>query len=54
MHPRKLARSVARHRLDKEGATGYNKARFANGTSYFALYWNEITKQVLKEGIKHK
>ena len=55
MHPRKLARQVARAQLDKAGATGYNKERIFNGKaipSYFQRHWREIAKGVVEKGVK--
>lgn len=49
MHPRKLARSVARARLDESKVTGYNKEHVgANGRkmpSLFARNWQVLAKQ---------
>ena len=50
MHPRKLARSMARACLNKSKVTGYNKERIgANGRkmpSLFARTWQNLAKQV--------
>ena len=41
MSLRKLTRSVARKKLEKSGATGFNKRR--NGQpSFFSQHWREI------------
>ena len=55
MHPRKLARRVARAQLDKAGATGYNKRRPFNGMvmpSYFQRNWRDIARGVVEKGAK--
>ena len=49
MHPRKLARSMARSRLDASKVTGYNKERVGvNGKkqpSVFARNWRELAQK---------
>lgn len=53
MHPRKLARQVARAQLDKAGATGYNKERYFKGVktpSYFQSNWKKIAARVVRKG----
>lgn len=55
MHPRGLARSVARAQLDKAGATGYNKKRNYKGMvmpSYFKRNWRDIARGVAQKGVK--
>ena len=50
--PRKLARSMARAMLDKQGATGYNKAPVFKGKrtrSRFSRSWKELALQARKE-----
>lgn len=53
MHPRKLARSMARSRLDASKATGYNKERIGtNGRkmpSLFARKWRELAQLPAKK-----
>lgn len=52
--PRKLARSMARAKLDKQGATGYNKKIFLMGRrapSRFARKWKELALQAHKEAL---
>lgn len=50
MHPRKLARQVARAQLDKVGATGYNKKRADH--SYFQRHWRDIARGIVEKGAK--
>ena len=48
MHPRKLARSMAKSQLEKDGATGFNKQRYVNGVktpSYFSRVWRKCAAQ---------
>ena len=55
MHPRKLARQVARAQLDRAGATGYNKKQFFIGMvvpSYFQRNWRNIARGVVEKGVK--
>ena len=57
MHPRKLARQVARAQLEKAGATGYNKKRKdpnLNATipSYFQRHWRDIARGIAEKGAK--
>lgn len=57
MHPRRLARQVARAQLDKAGATGYNKKRVdcnlnAIIPSYFQRYWRDIARGMAEKGAK--
>lgn len=46
LHPRKLARQIARASLDREGVTGYNKEGFdlkgRRIPSLFARKWREL------------
>lgn len=46
IHPRKLARQIARASLDREGVTGYNKEGFdlkgRRTPSLFARKWREL------------
>ena len=46
IHPRKLARQIARASLDREGVTGYNKEGFdfrgRRTPSLFSRMWREI------------
>ena len=46
IHPRKLARQIARASLDREGVTGYNKEGFdlkgRRAPSLFARKWREL------------
>ena len=53
MHPRKLARSMAKSQLNKEGATGYNKTGIIKGNrspSFFSQNWKDYTKKAAKGG----
>ena len=50
MHPRRLARRVARAQLDKVGATGYNKKRADH--SYFQRHWRDIARGMVEKGAK--
>ena len=58
MHPRSLARSMAKHQLEAEGATGINKRKPINGAkapSYFSRYWKKFAikaTQIKKGGKK--
>ena len=49
IHPRKLARQMARAQLDKAKVTGYNKQRldmFGRKTpSVFSVNWQKLAKQ---------
>lgn len=49
MHPRKLARSMARARLDESKVTGYNKERTGSDgrkmPSVFARNWRDLAQQ---------
>jgi hypothetical protein len=45
LHPRKLARQIAKASLDHEGVTGYNKQRIVGGKrfpSLFSVNWREL------------
>ena len=46
LHPRKLARQIARASLDREGVTGYNKEGFdlqgRRTPSLFARNWRSL------------
>ena len=50
--PRRLARQVAKHQLDRSHITGYNKERTGIGgnkmPSTFASKWKEIVIKVMK------
>lgn len=52
IHPRRLARQVAKHQLDRSHITGYNKERTGiNGNKYpstFAEKWKEIVITAMK------
>ena len=52
IHPRRLARQVARHQLDRSHITGYNKERTGIGgnkmPSTFASKWKEIVITAMK------
>lgn len=53
MHPRRLARQIARAQLDKAGATGYNHRQIYNSIvypSYFQRNWKNIAKGMAKRG----
>ena len=57
MHPRKLARQVARAQLEKAGATGYNKKRVDHNLnaiipSYFQRHWRDIARGMTEKGAK--
>ena len=62
IHPRRLARQVAKHQLDRSHVTGYNKERTGIGgnkmPSTFASKWKEIVitamKPQNKKGAKKK
>lgn len=49
LHPRKLARSMAKAQLEQSGVTGYNKERVrTNGRkmpSLFARTWRNLAKE---------
>lgn len=52
--PRRLARQMARARLDKMGATGYNKEPIVMGKktrSRFARSWKELAVQARAEAM---
>lgn len=52
--PRRLARQMARARLDKMGATGYNKEPVVMGRkmrSRFARSWQELAVQARAEAM---
>lgn len=46
IHPRKLARSIARHELERHGYRGFNKPRFTpdgkRAPSNFAANWRTL------------
>lgn len=44
IHPRKLARQVAKHQLDRSHITGYNKGNI----STFSRSWKNIVIEALK------
>lgn len=52
IHPRRLARKMARAQLDRRGATGYNKPRtLINGKvapSVFAQHWKPFAVEASK------
>lgn len=56
--PRKLARSIAKAKLDQENVTGYNKERVGLGgrkmPSMFAQNWRELAKQATAPRAKVK
>lgn len=62
IHPRRLARKMAKAQLDRRGATGYNKpSRLMNGKvgpSTFAQHWKafavEASKFTKSKGAKRK
>ena len=49
LHPRKLARSMAKAQLDKNHVTGYNKERIGvdgkKMPSVFARNWRDLAQQ---------
>lgn len=49
IHPRKLARSMARAQLDKAKVTGYNKQRLdmygRKTPSMFSVNWQKLAQQ---------
>lgn len=49
IHPRKLARSMAKAQLDQSGVTGYNRERTGPDgrkmPSVFARNWRDLAKQ---------
>lgn len=46
LHPRKLARQMARNTLTRAGATGYNK------TGMFRARWKGIARDIAEKGVK--
>lgn len=51
MHPRSLARSMAKHQLQTEGATGVNKRHKNHGVntpSFFSTNWKKYTIKASK------
>ena len=59
MHPRRLARQIARAELNKAGVTGYNKERRGpDGRkvgSVFSFKWREIAAKAASQPVKpHK
>ena len=59
IHPRRLARKMAKAQLDRRGATGYNKhGKRAGGSTffrtwrYFAVEAGKFTKPSKKKGAK--
>ena len=52
IHPRRLARQVAKHQLDRSHITGYNKERTGitgrKMSSPFASKWKEIVITAMK------
>ena len=62
LHPRSLARKMAKAHLDRNGATGYNKPQTLlngkAGPSLFAQHWKSLTLQAMKpqkkKGAKRK
>ena len=53
LHPRRLARKVAKAQYDKAGATGYNKPRILNGMlipSRFSQDWRNVAAMTLQRG----
>ena len=53
MHPRRLARKMAKAELDRTGVTGYNKPTMSeqglmNGPSKFSTNWRKIAANVAK------
>lgn len=49
LHPRKLARSMAKAQLDQSGVTGYNRERIGPDgrkmPSVFARNWRDLAQQ---------
>ena len=58
IHPRRLARKMAKAQLDKAGLTGYNKEGIdINGKrtpSKFATNWKAVVKEVIEQPSKFK
>ena len=56
IHPRRLARKMAKADLDKHGATGYNKPHILpNGKiapSTFAQHWKKFAIEAANQGGK--
>lgn len=53
LHPRKLARRMAKASLDANKATGYNKRKVAGKEvipSYFSRNWKNIAAGVAEKG----
>ena len=44
IHPRRLARQVAKHQLDRSHITGYNKGKI----SIFSRSWKNIVIEAIK------
>ena len=58
VHPRRLARQMAKAALDAEGVTGYNKegvdVKGRRVPSRFARYWRKLTVEVAARKLKKK
>ena len=55
IHPRRLARQMARAQLDKAKVTGYNKEHHPKAgkiPSVFARNWKKIVADTIKKGDK--
>lgn len=53
--PRRLARQMAKHQLDRRGATGYNSMKKAGGST-FSRVWRDMAIEAMqprnKKGVK--
>ena len=58
IHPRRLARMMAKAQLDRRGATGYNDGKRAGGSTFsrtwrdFAVEASKFTEPSKKKGAK--
>ena len=48
IHPRRLARKMAKAQLDRRGATGYNKHGKKAGGSTFSRTWRDFAIEASK------
>lgn len=48
IHPRRLARKMAKAQLDRRGATGYNKHGKRAGGSTFSRTWRDFAVEASK------
>ena len=53
LHPRRLARKMAKRQLDRRGATGYNKpGKFGNTPSKFSMNWKHFAVEAMETNKK--